>query len=129
MRLAQRSRTCRVGHACGHCVPQAAVCWSHLLPPPHSLRPGLCSPCSQAYYRGAKAALGLRKYDTCEELCRKGLALDPANKELQKYLGQVRAARRPAGCLYMRGRGEMLSSAGSGMQLLRGGMACGCQHW
>jgi hypothetical protein len=43
----------------------------------------------QAFYRGAKAALGLRKYDQCEELCRKGLELDPASKELKKYAQQV----------------------------------------
>ncbi|GAB4818948.1 hypothetical protein N2152v2_005994 [Parachlorella kessleri] len=48
----------------------------------------------KAYYRAAKAALGLRKYDQCEELCSKGLALDPANKELQKYREQAGAERR-----------------------------------
>ncbi|KAI7844146.1 hypothetical protein COHA_002281 [Chlorella ohadii] len=36
----------------------------------------------KAYYRAAKGALGLRKYDRCVELCEAGLNLEPGNREL-----------------------------------------------
>jgi hypothetical protein len=39
--------------------------------------------CLQAYYRAAKGALGLRKYDRCIELCQQGLLIEPGNKELK----------------------------------------------
>ncbi|PSC72268.1 tetratricopeptide repeat 4-like protein [Micractinium conductrix] len=36
----------------------------------------------KAYYRAAKGAMGLRKYDRCMELCSAGLAVEAGNKDL-----------------------------------------------
>jgi hypothetical protein len=38
----------------------------------------------QAFYRAAKGALGLRKYERCMELCAQGLLVDAGNRELQE---------------------------------------------
>ena len=38
----------------------------------------------QAFYRTAKGALGLRKYERCMELCAQGLLVDAGNRELQE---------------------------------------------
>jgi tetratricopeptide (TPR) repeat protein len=40
----------------------------------------------KAYYRAAKGALGLSKYDDCRSLCTQGLKLDPGNMDLQTTL-------------------------------------------
>ncbi|KAI3438195.1 hypothetical protein D9Q98_000632 [Chlorella vulgaris] len=37
----------------------------------------------KAFYRAAKGALGLRKYDRCMELCAQGLHVDPGSSELK----------------------------------------------
>lgn len=40
------------------------------------------APCVQAVYRAAKAALKLKRYSKVIELCKEGLAVDPAASEL-----------------------------------------------
>ncbi|KAL4450020.1 hypothetical protein ABPG77_010689 [Micractinium sp. CCAP 211/92] len=37
----------------------------------------------KAFYRAAKGAMGLRKYDRCIELCEQGLAIEADNRELK----------------------------------------------
>ena len=50
----------------------------------------------QAHYRGAKAALALRQYAGCDELCRAGLEVEPGNKELQSLAQRAAAAEAEA---------------------------------
>lgn len=49
----------------------------------------------KAFYRAAKGALGLRKYDRCIELCEQGLRLEPDNREL-KDISQRAAVEKDA---------------------------------
>ena len=48
----------------------------------------------QAHYRGATAALALKKLDDASRLCRLGLGYDPKHTDLNRLYGEIRAVQQ-----------------------------------
>lgn len=57
--------------------------WMPPIRRPPANRPAVPAARLQAFYRAAKGAMGLRKYDRCIELCEQGLAIEADNRELK----------------------------------------------
>lgn len=71
----------------------------------------------KAHYRGAKAALALRQYAGCVELCRAGLEEEPGNKELQSLAQRAAAAEAEGAARKEAEQREWRAKRGPALQL------------
>lgn len=66
-----------------HCIAALSPCPRHT-PIQRARKPWFSPSCHQAYWRGAKAAAGLRRWEECRYLCEEGLRLDADNADLAR---------------------------------------------